>query len=94
MKWQGKQPNLFSYTLAGRKQFLHAKASMGFVLVNIFNKYIEQKSLALANNLVTNSYRNIPYRSIGISFTYKFGKLKFNKSKESDNYLLAPPVEN
>ncbi len=94
MKWQGKQPNLFSYTLAGRKQFLHAKASVGFVLVNVFNKYIDQKTLVLSNNLVTNSYRNIPYRSFGISFTYKFGKLKFNKSKESENYLLAPPADN
>lgn len=94
MKWQGKQPNMFSYTLAGRKQFLHAKASLGFVLVNVFNKYIDQKTLVLSNNLITNSYRNIPYRSFGISFTYKFGKLKFSKTKESENYLLAPPADN
>ena len=94
MKWQGKQPSLFAYTFAARKQFNGSKGSIGLVVVNVFNKYIVQKSLSLAQNFVTNSYRDIPYRSFGISFTYKFGKLKFSKTKEADNYLYTPPSEN
>ncbi len=94
MKWQGQQPNMFSYTVAARKQLFHSKGSIGFVIVNAFNHYIHQENLSLAKNLVTNSYRDIPYQSFGISFTYKFGKLKFTKPKESENYLYAPPQEN
>jgi len=94
MKWQGRQPNMYSYTLAARKQIFHNKGSIGVVIVNAFNQYIHQGILSIANNLVTNSYRDIPYRSFGISFTYKFGKLKFSKPKESENYLYTPPTEN
>ena len=94
MKWQGRQPNMYSYTLAARKQLFHNKGSIGVVIVNAFNQYIHQDILSIANDLVTNSYRDIPYRSFGISFTYKFGKLKFSKPKESENYLYTPPTEN
>jgi hypothetical protein len=91
MRWQGRQPSIFSYTLAFRKQFLKNKASVGFVAVNAFNKYIAQKNYTSVTNIETNSYRNIPYRSFGISFTYKFGKLKFVKQKEGENYLYTAP---
>ncbi|MDE3144987.1 MAG: TonB-dependent receptor [Bacteroidota bacterium] len=94
MKWQGRQPTMYSYTFAARRQLFKSKGSIGVVIVNAFNRYIHQESLALANNLVTNSYRDMPYRSFGISFTYKFGNLKFTKSKDAENYLYAPPSEN
>ena len=94
MKWQGQQPNMYSYTLAARKQILHTKGSIGIVIVNAFNQYIHQATLSVAKDVIANSYRDIPYRSFGISFTYKFGKLKFTKPKETENYLLAPPSEN
>ncbi len=95
LRWQGRQPSIFSYTLACRKQFLKNKASVGFVAVNAFNKYIVQNNYTSVTNVENNSYRNIPYRSFGISFTYKFGKLKFAKQKEGENYLYsAPQLEN
>ena len=94
MKWQGRQPNMYSYTLAVRKQLFKTKGSIGIVIVNAFNQYIHQDILSLAKNLITHSYRDIPYRSFGISFTYKFGKLKFSKPKESENYLYTPPTDN
>jgi hypothetical protein len=34
----------------------------------------------------------LPYRSVGISFTYKFGKLEFRKGKEDDSYMNNAPV--
>jgi hypothetical protein len=36
---------------------------------------------------------NIPYRSFGVNFTYKFGRLKISKPKEEENLLAKPPVE-
>jgi ferric enterobactin receptor len=95
MIWQGKRPSVFSYTMAIRKQFLNNKASLGFITVDPFNKYIIQKTTLIAEDVVAKSYRNIPYRSFGVSFTYKFGKLKFGKQKEEENILYTtPPVEN
>ena len=94
MKWQGKRPSAFTYTMAVRKQFKNSKGSVGLVAVNPFNKYIEQKTLQEAKGFTTNIFQQLPYWSFGISFTYKFGKLKFTKSKENDNYLYTPPTEN
>ena len=92
--WQGRQPDSWSYTLAARKQLFNTKGSAGVVLVNAFNKYIQQTSQQVNQNFVSNNYRNLPYRSMGISFTYRFGKLKFSKPKEGDNYLINAPGEN
>jgi len=94
MHWQGKQASLFSYTFAVRQQIWKNKASVGLVAVNPFNKYIHQNSLQETPDFTTHIYRDIPYRSFGISFLFKFGKLKFTRPKDSDNYLYAPPTEN
>jgi ferric enterobactin receptor len=94
MKWQGRRPSAFSYTMAVRKQFKNNKGSIGFVAVNPFNRYISQKTLQEAKGFTTNISQQLPYRSFGINFTYKFGKLKFTKPKENDNYQYSPPVEN
>jgi ferric enterobactin receptor len=94
-QWQGRQPSSFSYTFALRRQFLNNKTSFGIVAVNAFSKYIPQKSFLVAQNVISNSYRDIPYRSFGVTCTYKFGRIKFSKPKETDNYLYSPPpVEN
>jgi ferric enterobactin receptor len=91
MRWQGKRASSFSYTMAVRKQFKNGKGSIGFVAVNPFNQYINQKTLQEAKNITTNIYQQLPYRSFGASFTYKFGKIKVVKEKQNDNYLYAPP---
>ena len=38
------------------------------------------------------SVLEIPYRSFGINFLYKFGGFKI-KPKEDENFLGKPPVE-
>jgi outer membrane receptor for ferrienterochelin and colicin len=94
-QWQGKQPSVFSYTFAFRKQFLNDKASIGFIAVTPLSKYIDQSSKIIVTDVEINSYRKIPYRSFGFSFTYKFGKLKFAKQKEEENILYSTPqIEN
>ena len=94
MKWQGKRPAAFSYTMALRKQFNNSKGSIGFIAVNPFNRYINQKTIQQAKGFSTNIFQQLPYRSFGINFAYKLGKLKFSKPKETDNYLYTPPSEN
>lgn len=95
---QGRMPQFFSYNLALRKQFLNKKASFGFTTTNPFAKYVNQVSTitqsATTNGQPYTSYnlRQVPYRSFGISLSYKFGKLEFKKSKEENN--LATPIDN
>lgn len=94
MKWQGVQPSNYSYTFATKKQLFNNKGSIGLVIVNPFDMYIRQTSQLITKNTITNVYRNIPYQSFGLSFSYKFGNLKFAKTKEGENFLFAPPTDN
>lgn len=56
-----------------------------FTTTNPFNKYVDLKTSLTGQNFSLISDRKIPYRSFGISFFYKFGKLEFKKVKEEDN---------
>ena len=90
---QGKQPQSITYTFAFRKQFWNKNASIGFTATNPFNTYIKQVTTIVTTGYNAYNVREVPYRSFGISFTYKFGKLEFKKSKEDDNnYLNNPPT--
>lgn len=79
---QGKYPSFTTYTIAARKQFLHKKASIALTATNLFNNYVKQETELFGTDFTTNSVRKIPFRSIGINFTYKFGKLEFKREKE------------
>lgn len=82
---QGKTPQFFMYNFALRKLFWDKKASIGFTATNPFNKYVRQLSTISTDSYISTSIRQVPLRSFGISFMYKFGKLEFSKNKEEDN---------
>jgi len=91
---QGTRPAFFSYNLAVRKQFFNKKASLGFTTADPFNKYVNQQSTTAGTNFSQSSLRQVPFRTFGISLSYKFGKLEFKKEKEKDdtnNGMQAPP---
>lgn len=87
---QGRTPQSLTYTIAGRKQFWNKNASIGITATNIFSKYINQVTTINTSSYISYNVRELPYRSVGISFTYKFGKLEFKKGKD-DSYLNNPP---
>ena len=92
---QGKQPQFFAYTFAFRKFFMNKKMSFGFTATNPFSQYIQQVTTVTTSNYTSYNLRLVPYRSFGISFSYKFGKLEFKKAKEDDkNFLNNPPEGN
>ena len=92
---QGKQPQFFTYTFAFRKFFMNKKMSFGFTATNPFSQYIQQVTTVTTSNYTSYNLRQVPYRSFGISFSYKFGKLEFKKAKEDDkNFLNNPPEGN
>jgi outer membrane receptor protein involved in Fe transport len=82
---QGKVPQSITYTFGARKQFWNKKASVGLTATNPFNKYIKQETTIETANYVSTAIRRVPFRSFGISFNYKFGKLEFRKKEEQNN---------
>jgi ferric enterobactin receptor len=82
---QGKYPSFTTYTLAARKQLWNKKASIALTATNFMNEYLKLPTVLYGTNFITNSVREIPFRSFGINFTYKFGKLDFKKDKDDKN---------
>jgi ferric enterobactin receptor len=82
---QGHFPSFYSYTFAFRKLVWKKKGSFGFTTTNPFANFVDQRTSLTGSNFVLNSLRQVPYRSFGLSFTYKFGKLEFKKEKEENN---------
>ncbi|MBD1392682.1 outer membrane beta-barrel family protein [Mucilaginibacter glaciei] len=79
---QGTRPHFLFYNFAVRKQFLNKKASFGLVAANPFNKYVNQQQTTFGNGFNQVSLRQVPVQSFGITFSYKFGKLEFEKDKK------------
>ncbi|MEO7765776.1 MAG: outer membrane beta-barrel family protein, partial [Ferruginibacter sp.] len=84
---QGRYPSFTTYNIAVRKQFWNKKASIAFTAINPFNKYVNQRTELFGPNFTVNNIRKIPFRSVGINLSWKFGKLEFKKEKreERDN---------
>ncbi|MEP7236429.1 MAG: TonB-dependent receptor [Ferruginibacter sp.] len=88
---QGSYPSFTSYSLAVRKQFWNKRGSLALTANNFFNAYINQTVTLYGPGLSVNYNRKVPFRSIGLNFTWKFGKLEFKKDKaEKDNNLNGP----
>ena len=91
---QGRYPSFVSYTLAARKQLWKRKASIALTASNIFAKYIDQQTDLFGPGFVTTSLRKVPFRSVGLNFTWKFGKLQFKKENKEENSInLGAPEQ-
>lgn len=84
---QGRYPSFMSYTMAMRKQLWKRKASLALSASNIFNKYVNQQTDLFGPGFVTTSLRKIPFRSVALNFSWKFGKLEFKKEKKEENSI-------
>jgi ferric enterobactin receptor len=91
---QGRFPSFTSYNFAFRKQVWKKKGSFGFTTTNPFNKYVNQTTAVLGQGFLLNSSRKLPFRSFGISFMYKFGKLEFKKEKDEKSNAVTPDESN
>jgi outer membrane receptor for ferrienterochelin and colicin len=89
---QGRYPSFTTYSMALRKQFANKKASLALSITNPFSEYVKQRTILTGPGFTINSLRQVPFRSIGINFTWKFGKLEFKKEKEDnpDNNTTIP----
>lgn len=90
---QGTYPSFTTYSFAMRKQFWQKKGSLALMANNFLNEYVTQKTMLFGPGFSVNSIRKIPFRSIGINFTWKFGKLEFKKTRSENDSNINGPVE-
>ena len=81
---QGKEPHFYIYNFSLRRLFWDEKGSLGFTATNLFNKDIRQVRTITTENSTSRNVQELPFRSFGISFTYKFGKMQ--SRQERDNF--------
>lgn len=91
---QGSYPSFTTYSFAFRKQFWDKKGSLALTASNLFRRDLVQKTKVFGPEFTINQIRTIPFRSIGLNFTWKFGKLEFKKDKEPINDNLNAPADN
>ncbi len=91
---QGKMPAFTTYNFAFRKQLFNKKGSIAVTATNFLNKYVIQKTELAGNNFTILNERQLPYRSFGFNFTYKFGKMEFRREKEMEDINLTNPPGN
>jgi hypothetical protein len=87
---QGKYPSFTTYSMAIRKQFWNKKGSLAFMATNPFANYVNQRTEVFGPNFFINNYRQTPFRSFSINFTWKFGGLEFKKGPEPSENSTAP----
>ncbi len=80
---QGKYPSFTTYSFAIRKQFWNKNGSLALTATNPFKDAVTQKTQLYGPNFLVNSVREIPFRSIGLNFTWKFGHLDFKKDEDN-----------
>ncbi|MBN9384820.1 MAG: TonB-dependent receptor [Chitinophagaceae bacterium] len=88
---QGRYPSFTTYNLAFRKQVWNKKGSIAFSATNPFAANVKQETSVTGGHFTLHSLQQLPYRSFGINFTYKFGKLEFKKDKEEPKELPSLP---
>ena len=89
---QGSTDNFSMMTFGIKKDFKNKRGSLGIRLVEPFKKYKDFTTQLSGGNFTQYSVRQMKIRSVGISFSYTFGKLNFKEkimnSKIKNNDLI------
>ncbi|QQL50460.1 TonB-dependent receptor [Mucilaginibacter ginkgonis] len=91
---QGTRPGFGFYSIAVRKQFWNKMASVGLTTATPFSEFVNQTSTTYGSNFYQSNLRRVPFRSFGISLSYKFGKLEFKKGKDENGQMSVPDPGN
>ena len=75
---QGVNPAFTMYGLGVKKQFLQKKMSLGVNVTQPFSDRMNFKSSVQSATLSQTSNFSVPFRSVGLTFGYNFGKMTFS----------------
>lgn len=79
---QGTNPSFSLFGAGVRQQLWHKKASIGINTLSPFQKYKSFDSHISSPGFATNSTVQFPFRSVGLTFSYSFGKLNFTNTTD------------
>ncbi len=79
---QGTNPSFSLFGVGVRQQFWSKRASLGINTLSPFEKYKDFNTHISSPGFATNSTVQFPFRSVGLTFSYAFGKLNFNAAQD------------
>lgn len=82
---QGYVPGFSMFSLGFKKEFNNKRGSIGLRFIEPFKKFKSFETELEGDDFYVYNNRNVVFRSIGISFKYTFGQLKFDAIKDRNN---------
>lgn len=82
---QGTNPSFSLLGFGVKKQFDNKRASLGINVLQPFNKYKYFDQNISSPGFTQTSSTAFPFRSIGLTFSYSFGKLNFSTPKKTND---------
>jgi outer membrane receptor protein involved in Fe transport len=79
---QGTNPSFSLFGVGVRQQIFKKKASIGINALSPFQKYKQFDSHLSSPGFTQNSIVQFPFRSVGLTFSYSFGKLSFKSNQK------------
>ncbi len=76
---QGSLPSFSMMNLGVQKEIFGDRGTIGLTVIDPFNANKSFKSDLVGDNFVQTSDFTIPFRSFGVNFSYRFGKLDFKQ---------------
>lgn len=80
--FQGKNPSFNMWNLGLKKEIMDKKGSFGITVIDPFNGRKNFNSSISNSRFSQTSNFSLPFRSVGVSFSWKFGQLKVQESKK------------
>jgi len=79
---QGTNPSFSLFGAGIRQQLFNKRASLGINTLSPFEEYKHFDTHISSPGFATNSIVQFPFRSVGFTFSYSFGKLNFNTATD------------
>ena len=80
--FQGKNPSFNMWNLGLKKELFNKKGSVGINVIDPFNNRKNFTSEINGDGFVQKNNFSIPFRSVGVNFSWRFGNLKVNQNNK------------